>query len=429
MNCDQDRPADCPSVTRRGFRQGAATAAVGGLAAAPSAWAAGRAASIRNIHHVTIDYDKTACCGHPRQGGVKSFGNGELVVLYRRAPGRYASSQDVSDCTSDGDMSRADVVLRRSHDGGLTWSPEGELILWSDSLPREKRGEYLCQNPAERPVLDMSRPETMFFFGRTSIRLTQSVHNTKLGWTSQWNVVESQPGPKTGTAGGSSTVFQNRSADKGRTWDRVPLVLDRPPRARSSWKDNRPLATMPDGALVGVLQSEDAVWLYGSESQGMTWQYLSQIALGTPEAGRPCGAGLVLLPSGRLQCYLLLVGKQSSTLCLSESDDCFAWSEPRPMIQDIQTPWPLRLRDGRMVVIYARRGNPSGIAAIVSADDGKTWSNPALIRDDASGPDSGGPVATQLDYGHLFTAYGWQWQDGNPSGRTRFVAGSLFELD
>ena len=65
---------------------------------------------------------------------------------------------------------------------------------------------------------------------------------------------------------------------------------------------------MPDGALVGALESAGAIWLYGSENQGMTWQYLSLIAMEMADAGKPCGAGLVLLPSGRLQCYLLMLG-------------------------------------------------------------------------------------------------------------------------
>ena len=260
----------------------------------------------------------------------------------------------------------------------------------------------------------------MFFFGRTPIRLARTVRNTKLGWT-----CELKPA---GVGAEPCTVFQVRSIDKGRAWERVPLVLDPPPRMKSFWRDNHPLVMMPDGALVGALESEGAIWLYGSECQGMTWQYLSVIAIEKGDAAKPCCAGLVFLPSGRLQCYLLMLGRESDTLCLSESDDCFRWTQPRPIASEVHSPWPLRLRDGRIVVVFARRGGPGGIATIVSTDDGKTWSDAAMIREDAAGTDIGYPVATELDAGRMFAAYQYQRRDGNELGAACFIGGSFFEL-
>jgi hypothetical protein len=88
----------------------------------------------------------------------------------------------------------------------------------------------------------------------------------------------------------------------------------------------------------------------------------------------------------------------------------------------------LRVRDGRIVVIFARREYPPSIAAIWSEDDGKTWSDEAIIRDDANGSDIGYPVATQLDDGRVFTAYYYQLADGNAFGGTCFIGGSFFGL-
>ena len=59
-----------------------------------------------------------------------------------------------------------------------------------------------------------------------------------------------------------------------------------------------------------------------------------------------------------------------------------------------RSPWPMLLRDGRIVVIFARRKAPNGIGLIVSEDDGRTWSDEVILRNDAPSSDLGYPVAT-----------------------------------
>jgi hypothetical protein len=193
-------------------------------------------------------------------------------------------------------------------------------------------------------------------------------------------------------------------------------------------------------------RSSGSVWLYGTENGGMTWHCLSLIARDKAGVGRPTYANLIRLPDGKLQCYMLMIHGQFHALCVSESRDCFSWTEPRPIVrygygpwagrwkknayQNVlyRSPWPLQLRDGRIIVIYARREYPAGMGVIVSEDDGQTWSDPAIIRDDASGLDIGYPVATQLDDGRVFTAYYYMIDDGNRLGGTRYIAGSFFWL-
>jgi hypothetical protein len=369
-------------ITRRHFLQEAATVS-GGLVAGASLWAAGgRGTGLRNVRRVTVDRDAKTWCGHPRQCGIRSFGGGEIAVLYWRAP-------------KGDDLGRGEVVLRRSCDHGETWLPTDDVVVWSNALPFEKRAELLCQDPGRRSVLDMAGSEAMFFFGRTAARIRKAVrYDARLGWTC--DVTATEPGAKAAM----STVFQVRSVDKGRTWERVPLLLDPPPGAKSFWKDNHPLVTMPDGALVGAMESEGALWLYGSECQGMTWQYLSRIAAG----GAGCG-GLIPLPGGRLQCHMVVHG----SLCVSESENCFSWSEPRAILSDVRDPWPLRLRDGRIVVVFAR---PSGLGVVVSEDDGTSWLDAGAIAGDVSAL-----VATELADGRIFAAYG-----------DEFIGGCLFEL-
>ena len=212
--------------------------------------------------------------------------------------------------------------------------------------------------------------------------------------------------------------------------------------------------------------------LYGSDDQGLSWRYLAEVVREPTGRGRPGYANLLLLPSGRLQCYFNRIGGLRHSIEMTASDDGgYSWSTPRPLVVwgqspwaalsrrhawpgDVpelhnplgigraalassgarrggllyRSPWPLRLRDGRIVVIFARRKQPCGIGLIVSEDDGATWSAEAVIRADASDWDLGYPVATQLDDGRIFTAYYFMEDDGNGFGGTRHIAGSFFRL-
>ena len=194
------------------------------------------------------------------------------------------------------------------------------------------------------------------------------------------------------------------------------------------------------------------VALYGSDDQGLSWQYLAEVVSEPTGRGRPGYANLLLLPGGRLQCYFNRIGGLRHSLEMTASDDGgYSWTAPQPLVvwgqspwaalgrQHIwkgaarqgplyRSPWPLRLRDGRIVVIFGRRKQPFGMGLIVSEDDGATWSAEAVIRADASDWDLGYPVATQLEDGRIFTAYYFMEDDGNGFGGTRHIAASFFHL-
>lgn len=383
---------------------------------------------LRKIQHVVLDCDRRSYCGHPRQGGIQNFGGGEIAVLYRRAPCNYETEKDVSHSPSEGYMSRSDIVLRRSYDHGQTWRAQDEVIVWSNSLALEKKREFFSQDPDRRARLDMSKPDAMFFIGFTSMSVRDP--RTK-------KLVNSTPK--------LSGAFQIRSVDRGRTWERVPLVIE-------GW-GYPPLVALPDGTHARTAGS-GRVFLSVSKDHGMSWTRVSEIGGDKPGVRRFSYSGLLALPNGRLQCYVLMF-EGCQALAVTESDDGLAWSPLRPIVrygrgpwtarrwtsstyalrtayggwgQRYRSPWPLRLRDGRIVVVFARREYPPSIAAIVSEDDGRTWSDEAIIRDDAEGSDMGYPVATELDDGRIFTAYYYQLNDGNAFGGTRFIGGSFFEL-
>ena len=93
-----------------------------------------------------------------------------------------------------------------------------------------------------------------------------------------------------------------------------------------------------------------------------------------------------------------------------------------------RSPWPLRLRDGRIVVLFARRRMPMGIGGVLSMDNGRTWSREFIVRCDGTHWDLGYPVACELADGRLFAAYYFNHPSPRSIGGTRHIARSHFRL-
>jgi hypothetical protein len=191
----------------------------------------------------------------------------------------------------------------------------------------------------------------------------------------------------------------------------------------------------------------NGVDLYASTDRGMSWQYRRHIC--EPHHY----PALVLLKTGRLQCYNYPIGmcysddggKTWSARKLIEPRQPSPWAANDAFYRDELThrsPTPLVLRDGRILLFFARRiSNRRGMGFIQSEDGGATWSPDLILRDDASVfhttkaqgqttdySDIGYPVATQLEDGRVFVAYYYMIADGNNFGGSRFIAGTFFRL-
>ena len=405
---------------------------------------------LTDIHHTKVCYSKDRYCGHPRQSGIFNYGNGEIAVLHSHAPSRYQVPDDISHSFTSGYASRAVILLQRSLDHGETWPREKDVVVWDESRPLEEKRSVVhrADEPGvAREQIDLSSPDAAVYFSGP--------------WTGPANA-DGQP---------TAECFAFRSGDRGRTWEEVPTRVSNPTPGTIGGvhRDGHPLVQFPDGTLMGAMSFGGTsshntrpdeiqrlgmgfVAVYGSDDSGLTWEYLAEVASDATGVGRPTYAGLILLPSGRLQCYMLNIGGIRNAIQMAHSDDGgYSWSQPKPIVGwghspwaslsrqyawsgarqhgvHYRSPWALQLRDGRIVVIFGRRQVPFGMGLIVSEDDGDTWSTEAVIRADASDLDLGYPVATQLDDGRIFTAYYFMEDDGNNFGGTRHIAGSSFHL-
>ena len=93
------------------------------------------------------------------------------------------------------------------------------------------------------------------------------------------------------------------------------------------------------------------------------------------------------------------------TLQTESHDGGRTWSEPHSIGVWGLPAHLLRLKGGRLLMSYGHRRKPFGNQARVSADHGKTWSNPIIVSGDGAGGDLGYPSTVQLDDGSLVTVW------------------------
>ncbi|MXX27161.1 MAG: exo-alpha-sialidase [Caldilineaceae bacterium SB0668_bin_21] len=388
------------------------------------------APALAEVEHSLVDYARDRYAGHPRQGGIFNFGGGEIAIIYNRAPCAYRYRSDVQHGPA-GYHGRAQFVLARSFDNGATWDRANDVVIFDETAPVEARRAFLQQvetNPAiARQWIDLTAPDTAILFGRTHAGEGQLP---------------------------ALLCFAVRSPDRGRTWESVPTPVQPPLGHDMVHKDGHPLVQMQDGTQLAAMTAglpTGGVVLYGTDDNGLSWEPLARICDDPTGDGRPTYAGLLLLPSGRLQCYTLNIDGLRDAIQINYSDDGgYSWSQPEPIVRwgrspwamrsrerrstlsgigkHYRSPWPMQLADGRIVVLFGRRKIPRGIGMIVSEDEGETWSEEQILRDDCPTTDLGYPVATEVEPGRIFTAYYFTMDDGNGMGGTRYVAGSTFLL-
>ena len=83
----------------------------------------------------------------------------------------------------------------------------------------------------------------------------------------------------------------------------------------------------------------------------------------------------------------------------------------------------IRLQDGRIALTYGWRGDPYGIRAKISDDEGITWSEEIILRDDGREWDLGYPRTVQRADGKCVTAYYFN----DNTGKERFIAATIWE--
>lgn len=172
---------------------------------------------------------------------------------------------------------------------------------------------------------------------------------------------------------------------------------------------------MRDGRLIylGKLFPEGMDRPFGivscAESRdGLHWDVLGEVPL--PENvtnGQFHEPHVIELNDGALLC-LIRYHYPNGDLGIYKSvsrDGGRTWSTPEDMDIHGSPPHLLRHSSGAIVLTYGWRHAPYGQRARISRDDGATWSDEIILRDDGPDGDLGYPCSVELPNGDILTVY------------------------
>jgi hypothetical protein len=83
----------------------------------------------------------------------------------------------------------------------------------------------------------------------------------------------------------------------------------------------------------------------------------------------------------------------------------------------------IKLDDGRLCLTYGYRAEPYSIRAKLSADNGRTWSDEYILRDDGCSRDIGYPRTVQRPDGAIITVY---YFCEAATGPERYIAATIW---
>jgi len=301
------------------------------------------------------------------------------------------------------------VHLIRSTDGGLTWSTpqilaDGPIDDRDAGVLETSRGTILVNwftSLAWRTQIDRAR--------RGEINWLPE--ETQRRWQPRYDALDDE------ICAREMGHWIVRSTDGGKSWSqRIASVANSPhgpvelsdgrlfyPGLRRStsgqWQRGNPHEGRPLGAAV-------------SEDDGLTWEWSTTIdpAPGQqwahyhePHAVEAADGTIVLqIRTNAPDC-------PGQTLQTESSDGGQTWTQVHPIGVWGQPSHLLRLRDGRLLMTYGYRREPFGNQARISADCGRSWSEPIAISDDGDRGDLGYPSSVQLDDGTIVTV----WYEAN----------------
>jgi hypothetical protein len=339
--------------------------------------------------HVEVYYEPGMFGGWPANHGIWSWGN-EILVGFTK--GYYKDLGDRHHI----DREKPELhMLARSLDGGETWTVEdpgakGYLLT---------EGGYLHGVP--RP--DVAIPEMKECEGGINFThpdFAMAVRTNSLG-------------------SGISRFFY--SYDRGHTWEgpfRLPNFGAPGTAARTDYIVNGKSDCMLFLTAAKANGEQGRLLCARTTDGGKTWQRVSWIG--------PEPRGIEIMPSSvRLSETDILVAGRSregpAGRPLSESrrrwisaylskNNGETWEKLDDPVESCgigvhNPPAVIKLKDGRICLIYGFRDEPYSIRARLSRDGGQTWSDDYFLRDDGVSKDIGYPRVVQRPDGKVVAVY------------------------
>jgi hypothetical protein len=346
------------------------------MAGCAGASAAGKPPQV--LRHVVVYSEPGRFAGWPANHGMWCWGD-ELLVGFSRGYTKDRGPYHHIDPDRP-----EEFLLARSRDGGLSWSIEEPRPRGALAGTRGMRHGTMPPGLPEELPADLHEP---IDFTHPDFALTIRMANTDNG-VSRFYV----------------------SFDRGTTWQgpfRLPLFGQPGVMGRTDY-----VVSGPRDCLVFLTASkqngrEGRPFCARTSDGGLSWRFVSFIG--------PEPSGYSIMPSTvRLSATRLVTtvrrkdGPRSWIDAYASHDDGVSWSllsTPEPDTGEGNPPCLVRLPDGRLCLTYGVRARPFAICARLSQDDGKTWGEAVVLRDDGGSNDLGYVRSVVRRDGRVVTVY------------------------
>lgn len=352
----------------------------------------------KTIRHGVVFYEEGRFGGWPANHGIWSWGD-EILVGFCAAYYMDRGSGHAVDPEKP-----EHHVLARSLDGGETWEleyPEEQKAL----LPR---GAMLFGTPLPDveypPITELEEP---IDFEHPDFAMTFRMEDHR--------------------GGGQSRFYY--SYDRGKNWNgpfALPLFDTPGIAARTDY-----LVESRDEMLVFLTAGksdgqEGRTLVVKTEDGGLNWEFLSWIGP-EPEVFRIMPSTLRLSDTEILTTVRTREPDRRLIEAWISEDNGESWEHLTDVAPDVGTGNPpslIKLDDGRLAVTYAHREEPFGMRARLSEDNGRTWSEPVIFREDGGNWDIGYPRSVQRSDGKVVTVY-YYWDE--ETGPERYIASTIWD--
>lgn len=355
---------------------------------------------VPDVEHVTVFFEEGRFGGWPANNGIWIWDN-EILVGF--SIGYY---QDLGDRHHINREAPERSYLARSLDGGETWALEyppanGYLV---------PEGEWLHGIPdPDIPVPPLKDSPGGIDFTHPDFAMTVRMESHHAGVSRFWY-----------------------SYDRGHSWEgpyRLPNYGRPGTAARTDYLIDGPSEAMlfltaakPDGF-------EGQPFCVRTTDGGATWEFVSWIAP-LPEEGFTIMPSTVRLGEDEILTTVRhRVGPRRWIQAFRSLDNGATWQEAPDPIESAgvgNPPSLIQLRDGRLCLIYAYRAKPSSIRAVLSNDNGETWSEPIILREDGTDHDIGYCRTVQRPDGKVVTVY---YINEPSKGPERYIAATIWDVE
>ncbi len=311
------------------------------------------------------------------------------------------------------------TCLCRSRDNGKTWSfPTVINDTWMDDR--------------DAGILSLGgRRLLVTWFCHSREKYLSRKDDLVKRWAGSESVLEQYKTLKPDECEGGS--FIRLSCDGGETWGetvRVPVSSPHGPVLRRDgsllYLGKEMYVHNPHAA--GEEPEDDVIIAMESRDFGKTWNELGRVPLPDVDGiswNHLHEPHVLELPNGKLIGMIRGHHPYHSMIYQTESaDGGKTWSVPGAFPYHGLPPHIIRHSTGAVIVTFGHREPPFGERAAVSYDDGKTWQDLYILRDDATDADLGYPATVELDDGSLLTVY-YQRIDGDAFPCIQYTIWSL----